>query len=209
MKDKKQIQVQKIEETSEMKASRDGCFRRYDLITLILLFFIFSFLGWLWEVGLHLVLDHALIKRGIMHGPWLPIYGVGSVIFLGIVRRFVKSPPFVFAAAMIISAPLEFFVSWYLELTRGVRWWDYTDRLFNFKGRVCLEGMLIFGIIACVIVFWAAPFFAGKIDLLSKKAKLILVVVLIAAFLCDFLYSRVHPNVGVGITYTIQQTKGT
>lgn len=38
--------------------------RKYDLITLLLLFFIFCMIGCLWEIGLHLVEEHALVKRG-------------------------------------------------------------------------------------------------------------------------------------------------
>ena len=36
---------------------------------LILLFFVFSVAGWLWEVGLHLVQDGVFVKRGVLSGP--------------------------------------------------------------------------------------------------------------------------------------------
>ena len=52
---------------------------KYVLTDFIAMFFIFCFVGWLWEVGLHIVKDHELVKRGFMYGPWLHIYGAGGV----------------------------------------------------------------------------------------------------------------------------------
>ena len=44
------------------------------------LFFLFSFLGWLWEAGIYLVTDGEFVNRGILSGPWLPIYGCGGIL---------------------------------------------------------------------------------------------------------------------------------
>lgn len=52
--------------------------RSYSLLSLIMIFFMMSFVGWCWEVSLHLVEDGVFVNRGVLHGPWLPIYGVGK-----------------------------------------------------------------------------------------------------------------------------------
>lgn len=44
----------------------------------VLLFFLVSFLGWVWEVCIYLVRDGQFVNRGILSGPWLPIYGEGQ-----------------------------------------------------------------------------------------------------------------------------------
>lgn len=41
----------------------------------VLLFFLVSFFGWGWEVVLYLVREGRFVNRGILSGPWLPIYG--------------------------------------------------------------------------------------------------------------------------------------
>ena len=48
----------------------------------VLLFLFVSFLGWMWEVGIYLVRDGAFVNRGILSGPWLPIYGAGALFFI-------------------------------------------------------------------------------------------------------------------------------
>ena len=46
----------------------------YSLRDFIFFFFVFCFIGWLWEVVLYIVMDHILVNRGTMYGPWLPVY---------------------------------------------------------------------------------------------------------------------------------------
>ena len=43
------------------------------------LFLVGSLIGWLYEVGLHLVKDGVFVNRGMLHGPWVPIYGLGCI----------------------------------------------------------------------------------------------------------------------------------
>ncbi len=47
-------------------------------INLILLFFTFSFIGWIIEVTLKYRQFCRFINRGFLIGPWLPIYGSGA-----------------------------------------------------------------------------------------------------------------------------------
>lgn len=44
-----------------------------------LLFFASAFAGWLWEVLLYLITAHTFVNRGVYQGPYLPIYGIGSI----------------------------------------------------------------------------------------------------------------------------------
>ncbi len=42
--------------------------RHYSVFSIILLFFTFSFTGWLWEVSLHLIADGTFVNRGALYG---------------------------------------------------------------------------------------------------------------------------------------------
>ena len=55
----------------------------------LLLFFIFySIIGWIYEELLFLIEDNVLCNRGVLFGPWLPIYGFGGLVIVGIFYRF-------------------------------------------------------------------------------------------------------------------------
>ena len=74
-----------------------SCRQDYSVSSLVLMFFTFSGIGWLWEAGLHLVVDgHVLFNRGFMAGPWLPIYGTGGCADPGAPEKMAQPPASVF-----------------------------------------------------------------------------------------------------------------
>ncbi len=174
--------------------------QKYPLRTLILLFFAFSFVGWLWEVSLHIVTQGMLINRGTMLGPWLPIYGAGGVLVLLLLRRLFTRPAATFLVSMVLCSIVEYFASWFLEMSYGIRWWDYSGYFMNLNGRICLEGAVTFGLACCIVVYFAAPLLGAGIARLSPAKQTALCAVLLALFGADLVYSHFHPNAGTGIT---------
>ena len=112
----------------------------YSPLSLIFLFFFFSFIGWCWEVGYHLVIDHRFINRGMLFGPWLPIYGVGGVMILLVLRHFFERPGKLFFMIMLVCGTIEYLTGWALETIWHTRWWDYREYTFQIQGRVSLIG---------------------------------------------------------------------
>lgn len=175
--------------------------RRYSLPTLILLFFIFSFIGWLWEVSLHLISDGVFVNRGVLHGPWLPIYGTGSILILTLLNRFRQKPALEFIAAVLLCGCVEYFTAYYLELAHnGQKWWDYSGYFLNLHGRICAEGLLVFGVGSLAIVYLAAPLLDNQLRKLKYRIALPLCAVLLLLFTADQIYSHHYPNTGTGIS---------
>lgn len=178
-------------------------FRRYSIWSVIMIFFLMSCAGWIWEVSLHLITDGKFVNRGVMQGPWLPIYGSGSVVILLLLYRLRRHPAAEFVAAVMVCGILEYFSSYFLEqLHGGVRWWDYTGYFLNLNGRICAEGLLVFGIGGMAVVYLAAPFLDGLIRKLPKNWLKLLCLILGLVFLADEAYSLKNPNEGKGITNT-------
>ena len=67
---------------------------KYSIRNYILMFFTFAFIGWFWEVLLHLVGEGKFVNRGTMYGPWLPIYGFGGILILIVLKPLRKKPIF-------------------------------------------------------------------------------------------------------------------
>lgn len=177
--------------------------RNYSVTSLILLFFSLASVGWLWEVVLHIFLDGALINRGTMMGPWLPIYGVGGVLTILLLKRFGDRPLKVFGIAYLGSGILEYTTGWALEKIVGVKYWDYSQSLFDINGRVCLEVLMLFATGACVILYIAAPRLDDLFQRIPGKIRVLLCVCLLAAFAADLVYSVQNPNMGPGITWEV------
>lgn len=175
--------------------------RRYSVWSLILMFFVMSVAGWIWEVSIHLITDGEFSNRGVLHGPWLPIYGAGTVLILVLLNRFRRWPVVEFVTAVILCGCVEYFTSCYLELaSNGKRWWDYTGYFLNLDGRICAEGLLAFGMGGMLMVYVLAPFLDQIIRQIPFKPLAISCVLLVGVFGADQVYSSGHPNVGRGIT---------
>lgn len=184
--------------------------RCYSITSLIILFFTFAFIGWLWEVSLHLISDGSFVNRGVLHGPWLPIYGTGGVLILVVLNKLRKSPAAEFAAAIVLCGCVEYFTSYYLEAVHnGKKWWDYSGYFLNINGRICAEGLLVFGLGGMAIVYVAAPLMDNLICKIRLQIIIPICAVLLCVFIFDNVYSKKHPNAGKGITdYSQIQRQG-
>ncbi len=179
--------------------------RCYTIWTLILFFFLFSFIGWAWECTLMLVTLGKFINRGLLVGPWLPIYGTGGVVALLLLARLRKNPPACFLGALILSGFLEYSTAWYLENAYHQKWWDYTGYFLNLDGRICAEGLLVFGVGCSLVIYLVAPLFDVFVSKTNKKVIVPLSITLLVLFGIDSVYSHFHPNAGEGVTSDIQQ----
>lgn len=182
--------------------------RNYSLPSLIMLYFAFSFIGWVWEVTLHLISDGVFVNRGVLHGPWLPIYGTGGILILIILKRLRDKPLWEFLAAVVLCGSVEYFTSYYLEITHGgTRWWDYTGYFLNLNGRICAEGLLVFGLGGIAIAYAAAPLLDNLFRKINNRILIPVCLALVIVFGGDQIYSSRHPNTGEGITsYSAMQS---
>jgi len=185
----------------------------YKPLSLIALFFVFAFAGWCAEVILFLFLTHVFVNRGTLFGPWLPIYGIGCLLILVIftktaLKKYIKDPVLVFINIMIVCGILEYFTSWILEVTTGLRYWDYAGHLLSINGRICLENLCEFGLGGLLCVYILAPKLNRILENVNKRALKIGLAVLLVLFIVDNVYVRIHPRTGYGITDSIMDKDG-
>lgn len=179
----------------------------YSLITYILFFFTFSITGWLWEVSLNFFNTGYFANRGTMYGPWLPIYGFGGILILILLKKYRKNPKVLFILACIICGILEYSTAWYLETFKHLRWWSYNGYFLNINGRICLEGLLLFGFGGCMFTYFIAPILDNIYKMINKNIKIVICIVLIIFYVGDLIYTSNHPHTGKGITTNIQRNK--
>ena len=178
--------------------------RKYKITTYILLFFTFSFAGWIWEVLLGIFETGVFVNRGALHGPWLPIYGTGCVITLIALKPLRKHPVLFFIGAMLLCGTIEYGTAWFLETFKNLRWWSYDGYFLNLQGRICLEGLLVFGLASTANTYFLAPFMDNIYSKIPHKLSIILCIILVTIYGIDFIYSQDHPNTGYGVSGELQ-----
>ena len=174
--------------------------RHYSLFSLIMMFFIFSNFGWTWEVFYYFLMKGRLINRGVLHGPWLPIYGFGGLMILVLLNKLRKRPVIFFFSAITLCGTVEYLTGWWLETFFNSRWWNYDGYFLNLNGRICAEGLFVFGICALAFIYVLAPVLDNLIRKMNRKILVPIAVVLLILYSFDFVYSQFVPNSGYGVT---------
>ncbi|TCL60470.1 putative ABC transporter type IV [Kineothrix alysoides] len=170
------------------------------------LFFLLSFAGWLWEVLIYMGMEGEFVNRGVLFGPWLPIYGTGGIILSFVLGRYEYKPVRVFFISMLLCSVLEYLASWILERTWGIRWWDYSNDFLNISGRICLWGSLMFGLSGWMLICYIIPYMRllyRKIWKTENGRKLLQLIclALILLFTADATFAADFPNMGKSISY--------
>lgn len=166
----------------------------------IFVFWTGAVIGWLYEVLLHVVTDGAFVNRGIFHGPWLPIYGTGCLMLVGIKQLIGNRSGIFFAVSVAACGVIEYVTSWLMEVIYHTRWWDYSDCMFNLNGRIFLGGLLGFGAAGYLFVYGLLPILTKQYRKMPAKVQSRIILLFLLVFLADMVLSLLFPNMGAGIT---------
>lgn len=150
-----------------------------------ILFLIYSIIGWIMEVIFTLFKDKTLVNRGFLIGPYCPIYGCGCVLIILLLKRYSNDFFVLFIMSMVVCSILEYLTSYIMEKLFKARWWDYSDRKFNINGRICLETMIPFGLLGCLLMYVINPFISGFISKVPKDILNPISIVLFVLFVID------------------------
>ncbi len=157
--------------------------------TYFLLYFIYSTIGWILEVGLAFHEHKKFINRGFLIGPYCPIYGVGCLLLTILLSKYINEPGVIFALSIFICATLEYLTSYLMEKIFKLRWWDYSNMKFNINGRICLETLIPFGIIGVLVVKYISPFLINTINSINFNFLIIINIIILSILITDILIS--------------------
>lgn len=130
---------------------------QYALVEWLLTFFCYSFLGWCFETVVVSIQQHRFVNRGFIRGPMLPLYGTGAVILLQISKPLQNDLLLQFLTGMAAATVLEYIVGWAMEAMFKVKYWDYSTHKYQYKGRICLQSSIAWGVLTLVLVWLIHP----------------------------------------------------
>ncbi len=135
----------------------------------IVLFAFYAFCGWLVEVAYRSWTARRWINPGLLHGPFVPLYAVGAGTLTLLARPISGWPvPLQIVTFGVLLTALEYVVGLLLEKWLRVQLWNYEDRRFQWKGRICLSFSLAWTALALVFLWGIHPVslrVSGRVDL--------------------------------------------
>ncbi len=135
--------------------------------SLVVLFTICSFAGWLFESFYAVISRGKWDRRGFLYGPVCPIYGVGVVAIVLLVGELHHLLGFgyewwqVFLIGFFGSMVLEYATSVALERLFHAYWWDYSNMPLNLNGRICVPAAALFGAGGLLAIYVIYPWWMG------------------------------------------------
>ena len=168
------------------------------LIDIFLLFVIYSVIGWIYEIFLEVVIYRwGYSDRGVLTGPYCPVYGIGALIFLFLFYRKIKNMtfsdrikkiPVVFLGCAVSATLTELITSYICEYFIGSwPWQTYINYNINFQGRIALSPSIRFGIGGVIFLYIFQPCFDKLLGKISDKIKNELFFIVFTLFLTDFI----------------------
>lgn len=163
-----------------------------------LYFMMYSVIGWLYEVFLEVVIyKWGFSNRGILTGPYCPVYGVGALFFIFLIYPLIRKKklvkkiifiPFVFLLCMFVATTIELVASYLCEFIMGSwPWQTYVDYKYNFQGRIALSPSIRFGLGGLFFLYVLQPLFEKLVTKFPKSRLNKLSIIVFVIFILDII----------------------
>lgn len=156
---------------------------------LMWLFLAYSFIGWLIETVAGSVKKHRFVNRGFFTGPFCFVYGFSAVLMAMTLWELENRWFFLFLGCAIQATVIEWITGKILEKLNHHKWWDYSEKKFNFDGYICLQYTVLWGLLGCIAMKYGNHLLAGLFDMVPSLVRKIIIWVLIGAAVIDMIAS--------------------
>lgn len=158
----------------------------YSVLQWFLFFYIYCFLGWIWETLYVSVGTGRWVNRGFMKGPFLPIYGFGATGMALITIPLQGNHILEFICGMIGATAMEYVTGVMMEKMFHVRYWDYSNCFCNLRGYICLKASLCWGVFGILVPTFIHAKVESLVLMIPQTVLEFLVLILTAVIAADF-----------------------
>ena len=154
--------------------------------TLGVIYLVYSFLGWVAETVVATIRGGRFANRGAAAGPFCFIYGTTGVLLAVSFGDLRTEPVYLFFACMMAATVMEWITAKLLERLHRRKWWDYSGKRFNYRGILCLESTVGWGLITLLVFLFLHRFVFWLVLRLPPRAGAGVAAALTAAYTVDF-----------------------
>ena len=161
----------------------------YTIIQWLFFFYFYCFFGWVFESTFVSIKSRHFVNRGFMRGPFLPIYGSGAIMMLLVSMPFQDNIILTYLAGCVGATALELVTGMTMEALFKVRYWDYSNQKFNYKGHICLSSTIAWGFLTILMTEFVHPAVEKAVFAIPGAVITGLTVVLSICITVDFTLS--------------------
>ena len=154
--------------------------------------------GFVYETLFYLLNDGYISRRGDSFGPWIGLYGLGSLLIFVLCWRLRKKPWKVFLVSALSTGLLELAVGWVLFEVFHMRAWDYNVEKWNWGnigGYVCLRSVMVFAISGLLLIYGIVPLLLRLSQRMKPGVFLAVFGIPGLLFVLDVIYNMIFVNI--------------
>lgn len=145
---------------------------------MITYFCIYSFLGYLMESIYISLIEKKWHSSGLLDGPYIPLYGFGSIILIILSSYIQHSFILTFIISSLLLTILEYLTSLYLEIVFHRHIWDYSHYPCNYHGRICLFYSILWGFLSLIFIYYIHPWLTSFISFNEATSFLSFIIII-------------------------------
>ena len=183
-----------FEDEKEGMLGRDRTGKGYMELNFFNMFWLFA-VGCVFGCAVETVY-HAIVFGGyqnrasFLYGPFSAIYGFGVILVSVCLNRMYRSSIVtIFLSSAVLGGAFEWVSSWFMEVTVGMKAWDYTGKWLSIGGRTCGQFMFFWGVLGVVWMRLILPALLNCINRIPWQIRYTLTTVCFVLLLADALFS--------------------
>ncbi|HIS26079.1 MAG TPA: putative ABC transporter permease [Candidatus Pullilachnospira intestinigallinarum] len=158
-------------------------------IDLLWLLLVYSFWGWVMETVVGTIRRKRFVNPGFSTGPFCLVYGVAALIMTVTLQDLKGHALALFVGCMVLGTTVEWVTGKLLERFNSHKWWDYSDKRWNFDGYICLQYSLLWGLLGALIVRFFNNWLVALFHWIPGMIGEVAVVVLLCMMALDLVAS--------------------
>ena len=151
----------------------------------LLFFYFYCIFGWCFESAYVSLLNRRPVNRGFLKGPWLPLYGTGAITVLWLTLPFRAHPALVYIVGALGATALEYVTGEAMTRLFKVRYWDYSNQRFQYKGHICLSSSIAWGFLSLLMVYVVHSRVEALVFRIPGEALSVLTFAVTVCMACD------------------------
>lgn len=168
----------------------------YSFKKLFFIFVIGSIIGVLYEEILNTVKIYLAtgdivweLRRGVIYGPFNPLYGLGAVLVVYLLVRPNYSNIKTFIYGGLLGGTLEYSISLLQEIFTHTTSWDYSHHFLNIGGRTTIPFLIAWGIFTLIFAKIIYPYLSKWIEKIPINIGNIVFYILLIFLIIDMFIS--------------------
>jgi len=165
---------------------------KLSFLNMIYIFSICSIIGYFIEIGYVFLVVGKIVNRGMLYGPYCPIYGFGGILLYLLfynLKKDKKYIPYAFFVSSVILGTFELLSGLFFKYICGIEMWNYSNHFLNILNYTTVPILIGWGILGTLYVFFIHPILMKLIKLIPINFKKRLAYLLVTILLFDTVFS--------------------